>query len=410
MNLILTNARLVTMEPGALGYLPSKPCTVVIRGGYVKAILSDIHSLDTLHHDITDDVPTLDCKGKVVTPGLIDPHTHLIFAGSRAEEFENRLNGMSYEAIAQSGGGINSTVRATREATIEELVELALPRLDSLIRSGCTTIEVKSGYGLTLDDEVKMLLAAKALENHRRVNITTTLLAAHTVPPEYRDRADDYIDYVTETIIPHVAKHQLADAVDVFCESVGFNLQQTKRVFLAAKQNGLAIKGHTEQLSNLGGSALAAEFNALSVDHIEYLDDAGVDALSNSGTIATLLPGAFYFLRETKQPPIDSLRAAKVPMAIGSDLNPGTSPFANLQLMMNMACTLFRLTPEESLRGVTCHAAQAIGQGRNIGQIKPGFRADLAIWDIEHPSELSYQFGMSGLSKRIIAGSVEDVR
>lgn len=409
MNLILTNARIVTMEPGIDGYLPSKPCTLVIRGGYINAILQNENELEALHRDITDDVPVFDCKDKIITPGLIDPHTHLIFAGSRAQEFENRLNGMSYEAIAESGGGINSTVKATREASIEELVELALPRLDSLIRSGCTTIEVKSGYGLTLDDEVKMLLAAKALENHRRINVTTTLLAAHTVPPEFHGRADDYIDYVIGTIIPHVAKHQLADAVDVFCESVGFTLEQTKRVFLAAKEHGLAIKGHTEQLSNLGGSALAAEFKALSVDHIEYLDDVGVRALASNGTVATLLPGAFYFLRETQQPPIQSLRSQSVPMAIGSDLNPGTSPFANLQLMMNMACTLFRLTPEESLRGVTCHAAKAIGQDQHIGQIKLGYRADLAVWNIDHPSELSYQFGMSGLSKRIIAGSVEDV-
>ncbi|GMQ48219.1 imidazolonepropionase [Vibrio sp. 10N] len=409
MNLILCNARLVTMEPGPTGYLPSEPCTLVIRGGYIKAILKDRDALEALHRDITEDVPVLDCKGKIVTPGLIDPHTHLIFAGSRSQEFEHRLNGVSYEAIAQSGGGINSTVKATRDASVEQLVELALPRLDSLLRSGCTTIEVKSGYGLTLDDEVKMLLAAKALENHRRVNITTTLLAAHTVPLEYHGRADDFIDYVTDTIIPHVAKHQLADAVDVFCESVGFTLEQTERVFEAAQQYGLAIKGHTEQLSNLGGSALAAKFNALSVDHIEYLDDAGVEALASSGTVATLLPGAFYFLRETQQPPIQNLRAAQVPMAIGSDLNPGTSPFANLQLMMNMACTLFRLTPEESLRGVTCHAAQAIGQAQQLGQIKLGYRADLAIWNIAHPSELSYQFGMAGLSKRIVAGSVEDV-
>ncbi|MGR5346191.1 imidazolonepropionase [Vibrio mediterranei] len=409
MNLILTNARLVTMEPGLKGYLPGSPCCLVIRGGYIEAVLDKEQEIAQLTNDVAPDFTLLDCEGHIVTPGFIDPHTHLIFAGSRAEEFEARLNGESYEAIANRGGGINSTVQATRSASVDELVELALPRLDSLIRSGCTTVEVKSGYGLTLEDEVKMLVAAKSLENHRRVTITTTLLAAHAVPLEYQGSADAYIDYVTDVIIPHVAQHQLADAVDVFCESIGFNLVQTEKVFSAAKAHGLPIKGHTEQLTNLGGSALAARYKALSVDHIEYLDKEGVLALSRSGTVATLLPGAFYYLRETQHPPIELLRELGVPMALGSDLNPGTSPFAHLQLMMNMACTLFRLTPEEALRGVTCHAAKAIGRAETLGQIIPGYQADLAIWDMSHPSELSYQFGMKGLKHRVYAGRVEHV-
>ncbi len=291
MHLILKNARLVTMEEGSAGYTPTEPCYVLIRSGLIVAIGNNLSSLYGNNPKEWTNCPALDCSGGLVTPGLIDPHTHLVFAGSRAQEFEARLNGESYQSIAKRGGGINSTVASTRAASVDELIELALPRLDSLINSGCTTIEVKSGYGLTLEDEAKMLVAAKSLENHRRINITTTLLAAHAVPLEYQGRADDYIDYVVNDILPHVAKHNLADSVDVFCESIGFTLAQTERVFSAAKAHGLAIKGHTEQLSNLGGSALAARYRAQSVDHIEYLDQTGVEALAASGTIATLLPG-----------------------------------------------------------------------------------------------------------------------
>ncbi|MFA0441970.1 imidazolonepropionase [Vibrio sp. 10N.222.51.C12] len=406
MNVILLNAKLVTMEKGNSGYTPTSPCTVIIKDGDITQIIPTIE----LGSAAYPNYPILDCKGALVTPGFIDPHTHLVFAGSRAEEFEARLNGESYETIAKRGGGINSTVMATRSASLEDLITLALPRLDSLINSGCTTVEIKSGYGLTLEDEVKMLTAAKSLEQHRRVNITTTLLAAHAVPKEYLDDADGYIHYVANTIIPYVAEHQLADAVDVFCESIGFNLQQTEQVFKAAAQHGLAIKGHTEQLSNLGGTTLAAQYHAQSADHIEYLDETGVRAMAKSGTVATLLPGAFYFLRETQLPPIHALRAHQVPMALGSDLNPGTSPFADLRLMMNMACTLFRLTPEEALRAVTCHAAQAIGMQDSIGQIRVGYTADLVVWDIKHPSELSYQVGMGELKHRIVKGVIENVR
>ncbi|MCL9773700.1 imidazolonepropionase [Vibrio methylphosphonaticus] len=406
MNLILTNAKLISMVDGTSGYVPSKPSSVVIENGVITRLLPECElALDTYAS-----FPHLDCKGAIVTPGFIDPHTHLVFGGNRAEEFEARLQGESYESIAQRGGGINTTVIATRAANVESLIALALPRLDSLIKSGCTSVEIKSGYGLTLEDEAKMLIAAKSLEQHRRIRITTTLLAAHAVPIEFRNDADGYIEYVVSTIIPYVAKHKLADAVDVFCESIGFDLQQTERVFKAAVDHGLAIKGHTEQLSNLGGTQLAAQYHALSADHIEYLDETGVLAIAQSGTVATLLPGAFYFLRETQLPPIQALRSHKVPMALGSDLNPGTSPFADLRLTMNMACILFRLTPEEALRGVTCHAARAIGQQDTLGKIAVGFTADLAIWDIAHPSELSYQLGMGELKHRVVSGVVEDVQ
>lgn len=405
INLILKNASICSMAVGELGYAPSTPQDVLVVGGKIAQIVpSESNAFST--QESMSDHQVVDCSGKLVTPGLIDSHTHLIYAGNRANEFEMRLKGAAYTDIAAQGGGILSTVRATRAATEEELIELALPRLDGLLSSGVTTVEVKSGYGLTLEDELKMLRAAKALENHRRVRITTTLLAAHTVPPEFKDNADEYVDLICDTIIPRVTAEKLADSVDVFCESIGFTLEQTERVFQAAINHGLSIKGHTEQLSNMGGSALAANYGATSVDHIEYLDLAGVKALSEHNTVASLLPGAFYFLKETQQPPIELLREHKVPMALATDLNPGTSPFADLTLMMNMGCTLFGLTPEESLRGVTCHAAQAIGKAGSRGRIVEGYDADFTIWNIEHPADLSYQVGVPRLSKRIVAGEL----
>ncbi|EKO3987532.1 imidazolonepropionase [Vibrio fluvialis] len=396
MELILTNARIVSMQNGSAGYQPSEPMNVLIQNGQITAISAKV---------IDADAKRIDCSGKLVTPGLIDCHTHLIYAGNRANEFEMRLQGVPYQTIAAQGGGIISTVKATRGASLDELVELALPRLDGLLKSGVTSVEVKSGYGLTLNDEVKMLRAAKALENHRRVKITTTLLAAHALPPEYIGRADDYIEHVCQTIIPQVAEEKLATSVDVFCESVGFNLAQTERVFQCAKEHGLQIKGHTEQLSNLGGTALTARYQGLSADHIEYLDEDGVKALAESGTVATLLPGAFYFLRETQKPPVAALREYQVPMALATDINPGTSPFADLTLMMNMGCTLFGLTPEETLRGVTVHAAKALGFAETRGQVATGFDADLAIWNIDHPADLSYQVGVPRLHARIVDGA-----
>ncbi|WP_282064240.1 imidazolonepropionase [Vibrio rotiferianus] len=408
MDLLIENARLVTMQEGEQGYLPSPLARVGIRSGKIVALSTAARGEDSAETEsiLNPDhyEQSIDLQSKLLLPGLIDCHTHLVYAGNRANEFEMRLNGVPYEEIAKQGGGILSTVRATREASEEQLIELALPRLDGLLASGVTSIEVKSGYGLTLQDEIKMLRAAKALEQERKVKITTTLLAAHALPPEFKDRADDYIQHICDDIIPLVAEEKLATSVDVFCESIGFNLAQTERVFEAAKKHGLHVKGHTEQLSDLGGTTLTAKYNGLSADHIEYLDEIGVRALANSSTVATLLPGAFYFLRETQLPPIELLRAHKVPMAIATDINPGTSPFADLTLMLNMACTLFRLTPQEALRGVTQNAAKALGYGESRGVIEIGYDADFSIWDIEHPADLSYQVGAKRLVGRIVNG------
>ncbi len=408
MDLLIENARLVTMQEGEQGYLPSPLARVGIRSGKIVALSTAAKGEDSAETEsiLNPDhyEQTIDLQSKLLLPGLIDCHTHLVYAGNRANEFEMRLNGVPYEEIAKQGGGILSTVHATRAASEEQLIELALPRLDGLLASGVTSIEVKSGYGLTLGDEIKMLRAAKALEQERKVKITTTLLAAHALPPEFKDRADDYIQHICDDIIPLVAEEKLATSVDVFCESIGFNLAQTERVFEVAKKHGLHVKGHTEQLSDLGGTALTAQYNGLSADHIEYLDEIGVRALANSSTVATLLPGAFYFLRETQLPPIDLLRTHKVPMAIATDINPGTSPFADLTLMMNMACTLFRLTPQEALRGVTQNAAKALGYGESRGVIEVGYDADFSIWDIEHPADLSYQVGAKRLVGRIVNG------
>ncbi|NOI69886.1 imidazolonepropionase [Vibrio owensii] len=408
MDLLIENARLVTMQEGEQGYLPSPLARVGIRSGKIVALSTAAKGEDSAETEsiLNPDhyEQTIDLQSKLLLPGLIDCHTHLVYAGNRANEFEMRLNGVPYEEIAKQGGGILSTVHATRAASEEQLIELALPRLDGLLTSGVTSIEVKSGYGLTLDDEIKMLRTAKALEQERKVKITTTLLAAHALPPEFKDRDDDYIQHICDDIIPLVAEEKLATSVDVFCESIGFNLAQTERVFEAAKKHGLHVKGHTEQLSDLGGTTLTAKYNGLSADHIEYLDEIGVRALANSSTVATLLPGAFYFLRETQLPPIDLLRTHKVPMAIATDINPGTSPFADLTLMMNMACTLFRLTPQEALRGVTQNAAKALGYGESRGVIEVGYDADFSIWDIEHPADLSYQVGAKRLVGRIVNG------
>ncbi|MDA0147689.1 imidazolonepropionase [Vibrio sp. LaRot3] len=389
------------MEHGALGYTISAPTTLQIKDGYIESIGQSLPS--------TPSTQIIDCAQRLVAPGFIDCHTHLVYAGNRSNEFEMRLNGMSYQDIAANGGGILSTVNATRAASEEQLIESALPRLDGLLRCGVTTVEIKSGYGLTLQDELKMLRAAKALQDHRLVNVSTTLLAAHATPPEYTNNPNAYIDYVCNEIIPAVSEQNLATSVDVFCESIGFNLAQTEQVFIAAKQHGLAIKGHTEQLSNLGGSALTARYQGLSVDHVEYLDEQGVKALAQSPTVATLLPGAFYFLKETQQPPIELLRQHKVPMAVATDINPGTSPFADLTMMMNMSCTLFGLTPEEALRGVTSNAAQALGLANQTGQLRVGYQADIAIWDIDHPADFSYLQGVSRLHARIVGGKMDYV-
>ena len=351
-----------------------------------------------------DSVDVIDGQGQWLTPGLVDCHTHLVYGGNRANEFEMRLEGKSYEEIANAGGGIVSTVTATRKASEAELLALALPRLTALHQQGVTSLEIKSGYGLDTDNETKMLRVARQLAKKLPVTIRTTFLGAHALPIEYKGRGDEYIDLVCNEMLPKIAKEGLADAVDVFCEGIGFNIEQTERVFAAAKQQGLPIKVHAEQLSNLGGTALAAQYNALSSDHIEFLDEVGIKAMKTSGMTAVLLPGAFYFLRETQLPPIKLLRQHQVPMAIATDANPGSSPINNIQLMLNMACTLFRLTPVEAIAGVTAHGAKALGLAQNKGQLALGFDADIALWNIGQPAELCYQFGVNPLSALFVAG------
>ena len=345
-----------------------------------------------------------DAKGALITPGLIDCHTHLVYGGNRAGEFEQRLNGASYEDIARSGGGIASTVKATRAATELELLEQSSPRLQALLAEGVTTLEIKSGYGLALAHERKTLRAARSLGAAHPVCVKTTFLGAHAVPPEFAGRTDDYVDEVLR-ILPVLHAEGLVDAVDAFCERIGFSLAQTERVFMAATSLGLPVKLHAEQLSDSGGALLAARYGALSCDHLEWLSDAGVQAMAQAGTTAVLLPGAFYFLRETKLPPIAQLRTAGVPMAISTDCNPGSSPCTSLLLMLNMACTLFRLTPEEALAGVTRNAARALGL-KDRGVLAPGLRADFVLWGIQSPAELSYAFGSCPRIQTIFNGLV----
>lgn len=346
---------------------------------------------------------TIDCEDRLVTPGLIDCHTHLVYAGSRAVEWENRLAGASYEDIARAGGGILSTMNATRAASEAELMAQSRPRLDALIAEGVTTVEIKSGYGLELATERKMLQVARSLGSACGVNVSTTFLGAHALPPEYAGHADDYIDLVTEDMLPQLADEGLVDAVDAFCEGIGFTVAQTGRVFDAAGQLGLPVKLHAEQLSNLHGAALAARHNALSADHLEYLDADGIAAMARSGTVATLLPGAFYFTREQKLPPIAGLREAGVPIAIATDCNPGTSPLTSLLLAMNMAATLFHLTVEECLAGTTRNAALALGLP-DVGTLAPGHWADLAVWNVGEPAELVYRMGGNPLHARYWRG------
>lgn len=341
--------------------------------------------------------------GRLVTPGLIDCHTHLVFGGDRAREFEMRLKGASYEEISKAGGGIVSTMKATRSSSLAELVENAVPRLDALIAEGVTTLEIKSGYGLTIDDEMRMLRAARKLSTLRPVTIVTSWLAAHAVPPEFKGREDDYINEVAIPGLKVANSEGLVDAVDGFCEGIAFSVEQIKRVFDAAIALKLPIKLHAEQLSNLGGAVMASELGALSVDHIEYLASEDTKVLAKNDTVAVLLPGAFYTLRETQFPPIQSLRDNSVKIAIASDGNPGSSPLFSILLTMNMSCTLFRLTPEEALLGVTSVAGQALGLEK-VGIIKNGFYADLNVWNCEHPAELSYRIGFNSLFKRIYRG------
>ncbi len=347
--------------------------------------------------------PVVKGNGAWVTPGLIDCHTHLVFGGSRAQEFEKRLQGVSYEEISRQGGGIVSTVNETRKADEETLFVAAKDRLNALMAEGVTTVEIKSGYGLDTKTEVKMLKVARLLGEHHPATVKTTFLGAHALPPEFKDNADGYIDLVCNEMLPTVHEQGLADAVDAFCEGIGFSLEQTKRVFDKAVELGLPVKLHAEQLSNLGGSELCAQYKGLSSDHLEYVDEAGVKAMKEAGTVAVLLPGAFYFLRETQLPPIELLNKHQVPIAIATDTNPGSSPLCSILLMLNMACTLFRMPPEQALAGVTRNAAKALGL-EDRGILKAGNRADFVLWDVEHPAELAYQFGVNKAKEIVIGG------
>lgn len=346
-------------------------------------------------------IESQDQNGLWITPALIDCHTHVVFAGDRYHEFEARLNGVSYETIAEQGGGILSTVRATREATQEQLFAQSLPRLQALINEGVRTVEIKSGYGLDFESERKMLRVAKALEAYTGIRIKTTCLAAHALPPEFKNRADDYIDTICQDWLPRLCDEGLVDAVDVFCERIGFSAAQSERLFQAAQHLNVRVKIHAEQLSNQGGAALAARYNALSADHLEYLSPEGIAAMKASNTVAVILPAAFYFLRETKLPPIEALRAAGVPMAVSTDCNPGTAPITSLLTTLNMATVLFKMTPAEALLGATTHAAQALGLAHEIGSIAVGKRAELVKWHIKHPRDL-----VCGIQSSLCAGAV----
>lgn len=346
------------------------------------------------------------CGGAWITPGFVDCHTHLVFGGDRAREFEMRLEGASYEEIARAGGGILSTVAATRAASLNDLIESGRRRLQGLTREGVTTVEIKSGYGLDLENELKQLEAAGALAERGHVRVQRTFLGLHALPPEFKDDRAAYVQLVADVMIPAIAAAGAADAVDAFCEGIGFTVDEVDRVFAAARSAGLNVKLHAEQLSNQNGSALAARHQALSADHLEYLDDAGIAAMASAGTVAVLLPGAFYFLREKQVPPIEKLRAAGVPMAVASDCNPGTSPMTSPLAALNMVCTLFRLTPEEALAGITREGARALGLLDDIGTLEIGKAADLAVWDVKSPSELSYWLGAPLLRERVFAGRV----
>jgi imidazolonepropionase len=393
VDILWSNVHLITLDGEGLGVL--RDGVLACAGGrivHVGPAGSDAHLQPTTR---------IDGEGRWVSPGLIDCHTHLVYAGNRANEFEQRLQGVSYADIARAGGGIVSTVRATRAATPAQLAAESRPRLLAMRAEGVTTIEIKSGYGLTLDDERKQLQVARALGEECRVNVVPTFLGAHAVPPGHQ--AQEYIDEVCDVMIPAIAAEGLAEAVDVFCENIAFSPAQARQVFDAARANGLAVKIHAEQLSNQHGAELAAGFGALSADHIEHLDDAGIAAMAAADTVAVLLPGAFYFLRETKLPPIASLRTHGVPMAVSTDCNPGTSPCTSLLLMLNMACTLFRLTPEEALAGVTRNAARALGLA-DRGVLAPGLRADLVLWDVRSPAELSYALGLNPCRATFVEG------
>lgn len=396
-DLCLTHARLATLA-GDAGYGLVEDGAVACRGGRIVYA----GPMRDLPAGAAEAAEAVDCRGALVTPALIDCHTHLVFAGDRAGEFEQRLEGASYEDIARAGGGIASTVRATRAASEDELVEIGLARARALVRDGVATIEIKSGYGLDVDSELRMLRAARRIGAALGIGVRTTFLGAHALPPEFAHRADDYIDFVCNTMLPAVAAEGLADAVDAFCERIAFTPEQTARVFEAARALGLPVKLHADQLSDSGGGALAARFDGLSADHVEYTSEDSVRAMALRGTAAVLLPGAFLCLRETRLPPIEAFRRHGVPMAVATDANPGTSPLLSLRLAMALACIQFRLTPEEALRGATVNAARALGLS-DRGRLAPGLHADVAIWNAERPAELCYWLG-GDLLRALYAG------
>jgi imidazolonepropionase len=398
-DLLITDARVATMRADLPGYgIIGEPAAIAINEGRI-VWLGEQSQLPAYTA-----IEQRSMNGRWLTPALIDCHTHLIFGGDRAAEFEQRLKGASYEEIARSGGGIVSTVRATRAATADDLFAAALPRVQALAREGVATVEIKSGYGLDLETEVRMLEVARRLQDATPVDVRTTLLAAHTVPPEFKDDADAYIDLICDEILPLVAERGLADAVDAFCETIGFSSAQVERVFAKATQLGLAVKLHADQLSDSGGAELAARFNALSADHLEYTSIAGVDAMAASSCVAVLLPGAFLTLSETQAPPIEALRSKKVPIAVATDCNPGSSPICSLRIAMMLASRLFKLTPEECLAGTTREAARALGLLHDRGTLEVGKRADIAVWDLSHPRELAYWLGTPQLADLLTSG------
>ncbi|MFU1852246.1 imidazolonepropionase [Citrobacter portucalensis] len=399
-DVIWRNVRLATMDPErGTPYGLVDGHALIVREGKIRDIVPE-SSLYLTHDN------TFDMQGRLITPGLIDCHTHLVFGGNRAGEWEQRLNGVSYQQISAQGGGINATVSATRSATEEQLLQVAHQRMEQLIKEGVTLLEIKSGYGLDLSTEEKILRVVAALAAENIVEISPTLLAAHATPAEFRDDPDGYITLVCETILPQLWEQGLYETVDLFCESVGFSLAQSERVFQAAQALGIPIKGHVEQLSLLGGAELVSRYHGLSADHIEYLDEAGVAAMSQSGTVGVLLPGAFYFLKEQQRPPVALLRQYQVPMAVATDFNPGTSPFISLHWAMNMACVQFGLTPEEAWAGVTRHAARALGRHATHGQLKAGFVADFVVWDATLPVEILYEPGRNPLYQRVFKGKI----
>lgn len=395
------NASIATMAAGGAAYGLIKNAAIGIKNKKITWIGPRVE-LPGMPEDLAEDI--YDVEGSCITPGLIDCHTHLVYGGNRYHEFEMRMQGATYTEIAHAGGGIRSTVNATREIDEEELFQQSLKRASALSSEGVTTLEIKSGYGLDLVTELKILRVAKRISDVLPLTVQLTFLGAHALPAEYKGRADEYIDLVCNTMLPEVKAAGLANAVDVFCETIGFSLEQTERVFAAANKLGLSIKCHAEQLSDSGSAALASKYQALSVDHLEFLSEAGVEAVAKSGTVAVLLPGAFYFLREKKLPPIELLRQYKVPMAVATDCNPGTSPVTSLLLMLNMACVLFGLTPEEALLGVTRNAAKALGLEQDIGTLEVGKAADFVVWDVVHPAELVYYFGRNPVSWVVKAG------